>query len=257
MPVRHFCLQTSRIYNSSFGACPEVTYVMRAKSRRIAMAMEGTFMWPWSPIKADSSEAILRQFVRVTFRADSSNIKSFCNKTVLKLEEIGPQPSRSPRRWWGWLWGWMKRFGVLDPNSGGQNRWVVADGECRRRISSNLWSTWLMVKKGLWFLKPESGRTQFAVWQAPSLQFGKHQQGTTKSKKKCWYSQQEIDPKKVSITKGCFQSPPKLPERPCRFGGQTRLAFSLCCAYGWSIGGEGANHWELIPNGLLKNSGEG
>lgn len=99
MPVRHFCLQTSRIYNSSFGACPEVTYVMRAKSRRIAMAMEGTFMWPWSPIKADSSEAILRQFVRVTFRADSSNIKSFCNKTVLKLEEIGPQPSRSPRRW--------------------------------------------------------------------------------------------------------------------------------------------------------------
>lgn len=89
--------------------------------------------------------------------------------------------------------------------------------------------------------------TQFAVWQASA--------GYNKIQKKCWYSQQEIDPKKVSITKGCFQSPPKLPERPCRFGGQTRLAFSLCCAYGWSIGGEGANHWELIPNGLLKNSG--
>ncbi len=210
---------------------------------------------------------ILRQFVRVTINADSPNIKVFW--VILESRQLWEE-NHFVTTDTGGNWAsafrksmkmvrvtmrllskiricWPKFEGPKGPNKNSIMEektpwdWEKVD---ELMVNAGWESPAIYGRCGWWW------RRAYASWNqsqgAPSLQFGEHQ-GTPK-----WIVLVSIHHKK-SILKwdqGLFWMASKL--RPCRdFWGQTRVAFSLCCAYGWSIGGEGAKHWE--STGYLHN----
>ena len=216
------------------------------------------FVWPpWSPWKLIHSEAICKGDNQRWLTKYQSILSHSWEEATLRGESFC---NNCPDTGGNWASAFRKSMKMVRVTMRLRICWSKLGGPKGPNNNSIMeektpwdWETvdelWLMVNAG-WESPAIYGRCgwwwrrAYASWNqsqgAQSLQFGEHQQGTPK-----WIVLVSIHHKK-SILKwdqGLFWMASKL--RPCRdFQGQTRVAFSLCCAYGWSIGGEGAKHWE-------------